>query len=189
MNDTDALTEYMQSLYGLAILPTEEEHRLAELIQAGDESALNKLVTHNLRFVVYVTRKMTAWQYGKTSVEDLLSMGNEQLVIAARRWTPKNKARFATYARSFIEKGVRRQLDNTENIIRLPVNVMESIKKLNYTDKALSQVLGRKPKTSELATMMGITEDKVRNLQAHITSEPVSLDHINEESHVEDIDD
>lgn len=186
--DSDVLTEYMQSLYGIEPLPREEEHQLSKQIQAGDQRALEKLITHNLRFVVYVLRKSTAWANSKVNVEDLISMGNEQLLIAAKRWVPVNNARFATYAKSFIEKGVRRQLDNTENIIRLPVNIMEATKKLNYTEKALSHVLGRKPKVKEIATMMGVTEDKVRQLQSYTHYEPISLDNIIEESPIEDMD-
>jgi len=121
-------------------------------------------------------------------VEDLLAMGNEQLLIAGRRWTPTNNARFATYARSFIEKGVRRELDNTANIIRLPVNIMEAIKKMNYTEKTLLQKLGRKPRESELATALGVEEDRVRQLQSYLSREPVSLDHINDEKFLEEQD-
>ena len=185
----DILTDYLQSLYGVDILPTEEEHRLAYRIATGDQKALDKLIKHNLRFVVYVIRKMTAWKYGKMPLEDLLAMGNEQLTIAAKRWTPTNNARFATYARSFIEKGVRRELDNTANLIRLPVNIMEAVKKMNYNERALSQVLGRKPKISEVATMMGVDEERVRLLQSYLTREPISLEHLNEERFLEEQDD
>ena len=185
---TDILTDYLQSLYGIDLLPTEEEHKLAARIGQGDQAALNKLIRHNLRFVVFVLRKMTAWKYSRMPLEDLLAMGNEQLLIAARRWVPTNNARFATYAKSFIEKGVRRELDNTANIIRLPVNIMEAIKKMNYNERALSQVLGRKPKESEIATMMGVDEERVRQLQSYLTREPVSLDHINEDRFLEEHD-
>ena len=102
---------------------------------------------------------------------------------------PTNNARFATYARSFIEKGVRRELDNTANLIRLPVNIMEAVKKMNYNERALSQVLGRKPKISEVATMMGVDEERVRLLQSYLTREPVSLEHLNEERFLEEQDD
>jgi RNA polymerase primary sigma factor len=178
----DILTDYLQSLYGIDILPLEEEHKLAAKIQNGDQKAFDKLIKHNLRFVVYIVRKMTAWKHGRMPLEDLLAMGNEQLIIAARRWIPINNARFATYARSFIEKGVRRELDNTANMIRLPVNIMEAVKKMNYNEKALSQVLGRKPKISEIATMMGVNEERVRQLQSYLLREPLPLEHkINEE--------
>jgi len=70
----------------------------------------------------------------------------------------------------------------------MPVNIMEAIKKMNYNERALSQVLGRKPKLNEIATMMGVEVDKVRQLQNYLTYEPVSLDSINETNTVEDHD-
>lgn len=184
----DILTDYLQSLYGVDVLPLEEEHRLAYRIASGDQKALDKLIKHNLRFVVYIVRKMTYWKYGRMPLEDLLAMGNEQLTIAAKRWTPTNNARFATYARSFIEKGIRREMDNTSNLIRLPVNIMEAVKKMHYNERALSQNLGRKPKVSELAEVMQIDEERVRQLQSYVTREPVSLEHLNEERFLEEQD-
>lgn len=184
----EALNQYLQSLFGIEPLPVEEEHQLAKQIQAGDHRALEKLVKHNLRFVVFLLKNTTAWQHGTMPVEDLINIGNEQLVKAANRWKPTNNARFATYARSFILKGTRRELDNTSHMIRLPVNVSEQIKKMNYNDRALSQVLGRKPKASEVATMMGVHENVVLKLQSYIGREPVSLESIDEERYMEDDD-
>jgi RNA polymerase primary sigma factor len=190
MKENDILSDYLKSLYGIEPLTTEEEHELAKRIAKGDDSALEKLITHNLRFVVYVVRKMTAWSHGKVPVEDMVAMGNEALLTAGRRWVPKNNARFATFAKSFIEKGVRRELDNTANIIRLPINIMEQVKKLNYTERSLSQVLGRKPKVTEIATLMGVPESKVHQLQGYIAREPISLDNLNQEKFNEEhIDD
>ena len=186
MKENDLLSDYLKSLYGIEPLTVEEEHELAGKIAKGDERALEKLIKHNLRFVVYVVRKMTAWNHGKVPVEDMVAMGNEELFNAGRKWVPKNNARFATYAKTFIFKGVRRQLDNTANIIRLPINIMEQVKKLNYTERSLSQVLGRKPKTHEIATLMGVTESKVHQLHGYIAREPVSLDHINQEKFTEE---
>ena len=182
----DTLNQYLQGLFGIEPLTVEEEHELASRIQAGDEKALDKLVKHNLRFVVYLLKQTSAWNHGNTPVDDLINIGNEQLVKAARRWTPTNNSRFATFARSFILKGTRRELDNTTHMIRLPVNISEQIKKMNYLERTLGQVLGRKPKAHEVATMMGVGEDKVIQLQAYLTREPVSLDAINENSLEED---
>ena len=122
-------------------------------------------------------------------IEDLINIGNEQLVKAAKKWKPTNNARFATYARSFILKGTRRELDNTSHMIRLPVNVSEQIKKMNYNERALSQVLGRKPKNSEVATMMGVDENTVLKLQSYIGREPVSLESMDEERFMEEDND
>jgi len=189
MIDNDILSDYLQSLYGIEPLSIEEEHRLAKLVQQGDEKALDTLVTHNLRFVVYIVRKMTAWNHGKVPVEDLVSMGNEALLISAKRWKPKNNARFATYAKPFIEKGVRRELDNTANLIRLPINIMEAIKRMTYQERALTQILGRKPKTNELAKVLGVPDKKISELQNLMAREPISIEHLNTERFVDEQDD
>ena len=188
--ENDVLSDYLQSLYGIDPLPMEEEHRLATLIANGDETALNKLVTHNLRFVVYVVRQMTAWNHGKIPIEDMIGMGNEALLQAARKWTtPTNDARFATFAKPFIEMGVRRDIDNTVNIIRLPINIMEQIKKLNYNTNLLSKTLNRKPTTAELAKVMHMSKSKINELQNHINREPVSIHNLKQEKYMEESND
>ena len=182
MSENDIKTDYLQSLYGIPTLSVEEEHRLAKLIAQGDDEALEKLVTHNLRFVPHVVTKMTAWQHGKMPLEDILAIGNEMLLIAAKRWKPYKDVPFAGYARPFIERGVRRELDNTSNIIRLPINIMEELKRMNYNERALSQVLGRKPTVSELATMIGCSPMRIHQLRGYISREPISLDNLNNDN-------
>ena len=182
LSDNDIKTDYLQSLYGIRTLSVEEEHELASKIAEGDDEALEKLVTHNLRFVPHVVTKMTAWHHGKMPLEDILAIGNEMLLTAARRWKPHKNVPFAGYARPFIERGVRRELDNTSNIIRLPINIMEELKRMNYNDRALSQVLGRKPTVSELATILNTTQTRVHQLRGYISREPISLDNLNNEN-------
>jgi len=190
VKENDLLSDYLQSLYGIEPLSVEEEHALAKRIQEdGDEDALDKLITHNLRFVVYVVRKMTAWQHGKMPVEDIVAMGNEALFSAGRRWVPSNNAKFATFAKPFIEKGVRRDLDNTTNMIRLPINIMEQIKRLNYNTRNLSQILGREPKVHEIATIMNMTEKRINQLKNYISREPISIHNLNREKNIEDYND
>jgi RNA polymerase primary sigma factor len=186
--ENDILSGYLQQLYGIEPLSTQEEYELATRIQAGDEQALDKLVKHNLRFVVYLVRQMTAWNHGNSTPEDMVAMGNEALVVSARRWKPKNNARFATFAKPFIIKGVRRELDNTSNLIRLPINIMEEIKRLNYTERTLAQILGRKPKNREVARVMQISENRVSELHNFISREPVSIDSLNTERFEDDQD-
>lgn len=182
MSENDIKTDYLQSLYGIRTLSTEEEHELAKKIQEGDDDALEKLVTHNLRFVPHVVTKMTAWQHGKTPMEDILAIGNEMLLIAAKRWKPYKNVPFAGYARPFIERGVRRELDNTSNTIRLPINIMEELKRMNYNERALSQVLGRKPSVSELATILDCRPERIHQLRGYLSREPISLDNLNNEN-------
>jgi RNA polymerase primary sigma factor len=187
-NNNDIKSDYLKSLYGIRTLTLEEESELAERILQGDDDAVEKLVTHNLRFVPHVVTKLTAWQHGKTPMEDILAIGNEMLLLAAKRWKPMGNIRFSAFARPFIERGVRRELDNTANIIRLPVNIMEALKKMNYNERALSQVLGRKPTVGELATILGITPAKVHQLKGYISREPISLDNIEQDKHFEEND-
>jgi DNA-directed RNA polymerase sigma subunit (sigma70/sigma32) len=186
VKENDLLSDYLQSLYGIELLPVEEEHRLAGLIAKGDTQALEKLVTHNLRFVVHIVRQMTAWQYGKVPIEDMIGMGNESLFRAARQWTPTNNARFATFANSFIRMDVRRDLDNTANLIRLPINVMEEIKRLNYHTKSLTQLLCRTPTVAELAEKMGVEDAKIYEIQNNINKEPISINNLKQENNIEE---
>ena len=184
MSDNDIKTDYLQGLMKMDIprLTTKEEHELARRIGLGDDQALEKLVYHNLPFVPHVVTKMTAWQHGRTPLEDIIAIGNEMLLIAARRWKPHKNVPFAGYARPFIERGVRRELDNTSNTIRLPINIMEELKRMNYNERTLSQVLGRKPTVAELATIVGVSATRIHQLKGYISREPISLDNLNNEN-------
>lgn len=180
-NDKNALSDYLRSLYDIEPLTLEEEEALSAKIQSGDDMALEKLITHNLRFVVSVIKNTPAWHHGSMPMEDLLAMGNEALLKAGRRWVPKNNSRFATYAINFILKDVRRGIDNFGNLIRIPVNVSEEIRRMKYTERVLAQKLGREPRSSELADALEIHEKRVTKLKALMLREPVSLDAFNQE--------
>jgi RNA polymerase primary sigma factor len=186
MTQNDILSDYLQSLYGIEPLSVAEEHQLAIQIQQGDQKALDKLVRHNLRFVVYLVRGLSSWQHGKTPVEDILSMGNEALFMSAKSWKPTNNSGFATYAKPFILRGVKRELNNTENLIRLPVNIMLDIKKLKYIEKKLSQSLCRQPTKKELSDKTKMSESRINELQAHILKEPMGLNDLKQDEHFEE---
>lgn len=189
-NDKDIKTNYLQELMriNIPVLPFEEQKALAERIQKGDEEALDKLVTHSLRFVLHTVSKMSCWQHSKVPHEDIIAIGNEMLIVAAKRWKPIGNIKFSAFARKFIIRGVQRELDNTANIIRLPVNIMEALKKMNYNERALSQVLGRKPTVQELATILDSTPAKIHQLKGYISREPISLDNIEQDKHFEEQD-
>lgn len=189
MADNDIKTDYLQSLFGIEPLTMKEEHALGARIAKGDSLALDKLVTHNLRFVPHVVCKTTYWQHGKMPLEDLLAIGNEQLLIAAKRWKPMKHIRFSAFARSFILRGLQRELDNTANIIRLPINIMEELKRMNYNERMLLQELGRKPMVSEIAKTMDVKESRIHQLKGFIAREPVSLDNIENDKFFEENDD
>jgi RNA polymerase primary sigma factor len=173
-------------LHNVQPLPLEEEERLAGMIAAGDRAALEKLVRHNLRFVVSVVKETPAWHHGSVPFEDLIAMGNEALLRAATRWVPQNNARFATYAKPFIIKGVRRALDNEWSMIRVPVNIAEEIRRMKYTERAMSQELRREPTDNELADRMRVHVSRIDELRACMTREPASLESFNQEKFQEE---
>ena len=94
--------------------------------------------------------------------------------------------RFSAFARSFIERGVRREVDNTANIIRLPINVVEDIYRMNYNERVLTQLLGRKPSVTELAKILNCKPDKIHRLRGCVSREPISLDNLNNENYNEE---
>ena len=177
----NALTDYMQSLYKIPTLTLEDEAKLADLIAQGDEQALEKLVTHNLRFVVSVIKKMPNWAHSNMPMEDLLSFGNEALLHAAQSWKPMGKIRFASYAKKFIHFDVNRGVANTKNLIRLPVNITEEIRRIRYTERVLSQTLQRQPTDTELADKLGIPATRIAYINSILSKEPVSLEIFNSE--------
>lgn len=179
MSKNDFLTDYLQSLYGIPVLDSAKEYALAERIQQGDEVALEELVKHNLRFVVATVRKMTAWNHSRVPQEDLIGLGNEALLKAARQWTPTNNAKFVTYAKPFILRGVERGLDNTENLVRIPIKVREEIRKMTYNERALTQKLGRIPTINELSAMLCKSPKRINQLKFYLIQEPTSLDALN----------
>ena len=185
MNEmNDIKSDYLQELVKLDIptLPIAEEHALGHRIQEGDEEAYEELVKHNLRLVPYmVSSKMTAWHHGKTPLEDLIGMGNEALLLAARKWKPTKGVRFSSYACAFIRRFVLRELNNTENAIRLPVNIMLAIKKMRYEERVLSQILGRAPTVTELAKVLGVSTARIHQLRGYLSREPISLDSLESE--------
>jgi DNA-directed RNA polymerase sigma subunit (sigma70/sigma32) len=102
---------------------------------------------------------------------------------------PKNGAKFATYAKYFILRGVERGLDNTENLVRIPIKVREEIRKMTYTERALTQTLKRVPTPQELADILGKPVKRINQLKFYLLQEPTSLDALNldklEEEHDE----
>ncbi len=146
------------------------------MIRAGDAAALERLVTHNMRFVVYVIKSSPQYAASRIPFDDLIGIGNAELLKAARRWTPKNGARFSTYAKGFIQRGIRRSLDNEWSMIRIPVNVAEQIRNLRYTERRLTQELKRKPTHHELADALKLHESRIEELMSIDSLEPMSID-------------
>lgn len=172
MDDSGALADYLNSLRSIGVLPKEEEEKLSKMIRHGDAAALEKLVRHNLRFVVSTVKGSAALNYQKVPFEDLIAIGNEALVRAAKKWVPQNGARFATYAKNFILRGIRRSIDNEWTLIRVPVNVAEEIRRMQYTERKLSQKLGEPPTDSQIADQLKTHPGRVAELRRVVQMEP-----------------
>jgi len=177
----NSLSDYMRSLYGIPTLTVVEERNLADRIAIGDELALEKLVTHNLRFAVTTIKNTPTWRHSGVDMEDLIGFGNEALLLAARKWKPINDIRFVSYARQVILTEVNRGVANTKNLIRLPVNVTEEIRRMRYTERTLSQELGREPSYHELAQKLGVSPLRIAELNGILDKEPISLENFNTE--------
>jgi RNA polymerase primary sigma factor len=185
-NRKNSLSDYLRSLYKIPVLTKEQEDALYPLIQAGDDLALEKLVTHNLRFVVLIIKNTPTWHHSGVDMEDLLGFGNEALLLAATKWKPQPNARFATYAKKVILTEVNRGVANTKNLIRLPVNVTEEIRRTKYTERILAQELGREPTDKELASKLGVPTYRIAELNSILNKEPISLENFNTEHLGED---
>lgn len=187
-NRKNALSDYVRSLYGIKPLTREEERNLATLIEQGDELAVDKLVTHNLRFVVTTIKNTPTWYHSGVDMEDLLGFGNEALLMAAKKWKPQGNIRFISYARKVILTEVNRGVANTKNIIRLPVNITEELRRIKYNERILSQQLGREPSNKELAEKIGIDVERIDRINSILNKEPISLeafetDHLKEDGY------
>jgi len=94
--------------------------------------------------------------------------------------------RFSAYAMSFIRRWVLRELNNTENAIRLPVNIMLDIKKMKYEERILRQLLGREPTVPEMAAVLNISTNRIYQLKGYISREPISLDALENDKPIEE---
>lgn len=185
-NDKTSISGYVRGLYKFQPLSLDEERKLSGMIQSGDRPALEKLINHNLRFVISVVKTTPEWRHNVVPHEDLIAMGNEALFRAARKWVPKNNARFATYAKPFIVRGVRRSIDNEWGLIRLPVNISEEIRRVKYAERSLMQRLGREPSNEEVAEEARTHPSRVVELNNLIARGPISLESFNPEKFQEE---
>jgi RNA polymerase primary sigma factor len=182
-----ALGDYLRTLHKIPVLTREEELALGVRVQGGDAAALDLLVRHNLRFVVSTVKGTRDWGAASLPYDDLIAAGNEAMLDAARRWTPVNGARFITYAKPFILRGVVRAVDNESNTIRLPVNVCEEVRLMKYHENALAQANGTEPTQAQIAHAMGSTPKRVGQLRGFLLREPSSIE-MHHESSNEDAD-
>ena len=153
-------------------MTAEEEVELAKRIKQGDKFALEKLTKANLRFVVSVSKQ---YQNQGLSLPDLINEGNLGLIKAAQRFDETRGFKFISYAVWWIRQSILQALAEQSRIVRLPLNKIGSLNKINRTYANLEQKNEREPAVSEIAELLEITEEEVKESLRH-SGRHVSMD-------------
>lgn len=169
---SDPVKLYLKDIGKVPLLTAEEEIALAKRIEAGDDSARKALTEANLRLVVSIAKKHTG---RGMNFLDLIQEGNLGLIKAVEKYDYTKGFKFSTYATWWIKQAITRAIADQARTIRIPVHMIETINKLNRFYRQLTQEFGREPTPKELAEVMGITEEKVREIQK-ISQDPISLE-------------
>lgn len=168
----DPVKMYLKDIGKVPLLTGQEEIDLATRMAQGDEEAKRLLSEANLRLVVAIAKKYVG--RGLLFL-DLIQEGNFGLMKAVEKFDHTKGFRFSTYATWWIRQSITRAIADQARTIRIPVHMVETINKQIRVSRQLLQSLGREPTTEEIAKEMGITEDKVREIQK-IAQETISLD-------------
>ncbi|MCQ2303259.1 MAG: sigma-70 family RNA polymerase sigma factor [Bacteroidales bacterium] len=157
--ETASLDKYLQEIGKVELITAEEEVELAQRIKQGDKIALEKLTKANLRFVVSVAKQ---YQNQGLSLPDLINEGNLGLIKAAQRFDETRGFKFISYAVWWIRQSILQALAEQSRIVRLPLNKIGSINKINKTYAKLEQEFEREPNAEEIAEVLDITEQEVK---------------------------
>jgi RNA polymerase primary sigma factor len=157
--ETASLDKYLQEIGKVDLITADEEVELARKIRAGDQNALEKLTKANLRFVVSVSKQ---YQNQGLSLPDLINEGNLGLIKAAQRFDETRGFKFISYAVWWIRQSILQALAEQARIVRLPLNKIGSINKINRTFSELEQRFEREPSVQEIAQVLEMAPDEVK---------------------------
>lgn len=157
--ETASLDKYLQEIGRVDLITAEEEVALAQKIKQGDQRALEKLTKANLRFVVSVAKQ---YQNQGLSLPDLINEGNLGLIKAAQRFDETRGFKFISYAVWWIRQSILQALAEQSRIVRLPLNKIGAINKINKTYNSLEQKFERPPNPDEIAAKLDITVKEVK---------------------------
>ncbi|MCB0527377.1 MAG: RNA polymerase sigma factor RpoD/SigA [Lewinellaceae bacterium] len=170
--ESQSLEKYLQEIGKVDLLTPEEEVDLAKRIKQGDQIALEKLTKANLRFVVSVAKQ---YQNQGLSLSDLINEGNLGLIKAAQRFDETRGFKFISYAVWWIRQSILQALAEQSRIVRLPLNKVGSLNKINKAFSELEQTFEREPSPEELAELLEITTDEVETTLG-VAARHVSMD-------------
>ena len=170
--ETQSLDKYLLEISKYDLITAEEEVELAGRIREGDQVALQRLTKANLRFVISVSKQ---YQNQGLSLSDLINEGNLGLIKAAQRFDEKRGFKFISYAVWWIRQSILQAIAEHARIVRLPLNKIGTINKINKTFSALEQEFERAPSISEVAENLEVSEKEVKKAQ-HISGRHVSMD-------------
>ncbi len=170
--ESASLDKYLQEIGREELITAEEEVHLAKKIKEGDQRALEKLTRANLRFVVSVAKQ---YQNQGLSLPDLINEGNLGLIKAARRFDETRGFKFISYAVWWIRQSILQALAEQSRIVRLPLNQVGSLNKINKAYSKLEQEFEREPSAEELAEILDLPIDKVADTMK-VSGRHVSMD-------------
>jgi len=168
----DPVRMYLKEIGKVPLLSPDEEISLAQRIEEGDQVARKRLAEANLRLVVSIAKRYVG--RGMLFL-DLIQEGNLGLIKAVEKFDYRKGFKFSTYATWWIRQAITRAIADQARTIRIPVHMVETINKLIRVSRQLLQELGREPQAEEIAKMMEMPVDKVREIMK-IAQEPVSLE-------------
>ncbi|MBP7036786.1 MAG: RNA polymerase sigma factor RpoD/SigA [Bacteroidales bacterium] len=157
--DTPSLDKYLHEIGKVELISPDEEVLLARAIRAGDHDALARLVKANLRFVVSVAKQ---YQNHGMTLPDLINEGNLGLIKAAQRFDETRGFKFISYAVWWIRQAILQSLAEQSRIVRLPVNKIGSINRINKAYSKLEQEFEREPSAQEIAELLEIAPEDVK---------------------------
>src|SRR5690554_3204718 len=170
--ESQSLEKYLQEIGKVDLLTPEEEVDLAKRIKQGDQEALENLTKANLRFVVSVAKQ---YQNQGLSLSDLINEGNLGLIKAAKRFDETRGFKFISYAVWWIRQSILQALAEQSRIVRLPLNKVGSLNKINRAFSQLEQEFEREPSSDELAEILEIGSDEVEKTLG-VAARHVSMD-------------
>ena len=170
--ESQSLDKYLQEIGREELITAEMEVELAKRIKNGDQLALEKLTKANLRFVVSVAKQ---YQNQGLTLPDLINEGNLGLIKAAQRFDETRGFKFISYAVWWIRQSILQALAEQSRIVRLPLNQVGSLNKINKAFSRLEQEFERPPSSDELATALDLPEDKVKDTMK-VSGRHVSVD-------------